>query len=345
MTYTEKCAIIFFMYGVYDEIIAAAEKATEKFSETEELLQYPEVQADKAYYLSVLSKYNELKNIKLKLNALKENLNSERLIYELLDEADGEEGLEIINEEIAALKRGASKLATIIADALGCKHVTERAYGRFKLSAQSSKIGEKLYSLIKEYLLSRGAKVEDETNEHANKGHLSEISFTVCGEDVITRLTPLTGSHKVYMRGGKSEELCFAVTLLSSYSEINENDLKIDVFHSHGAGGQNINKVETAVRVTHIPSGITVTCQDERSQLANRKRALETIEKRLRDTFARTEKKRIEADIYAQYKKKNSPLSFDLDNLTMTDTRLSAFNEVPFPPANFSSYIDRLISL
>ena len=333
------------MCGIYGDIISAAEKATEAFTETEELLQYPEVQADKAYYLSVLSKYNELKFLKDKLSELKETLKEEKETALLLTEAEREEERAIIYEEIASLKRGASKLATIIADALGCKHIEERAYGRFKLSAVSSKIGAQFYTLIKEYLISRGAVISDERNEYANKGYLCEISFIACGEDIITRLMPLTGAHKVYSRGGKSEELCFAVALLNEAPTISESDLKIDVFHSHGAGGQNINKVETAVRVTHIPSGITVTCQDERSQLANKKRALETIEKRLRGSFERTEKNRIDADIFTQYKKKSSPISFDLENSTMTDTRLSAFTDITFPPKNFTSYIDGLITL
>ena len=333
------------MYGIYGDIIAAAEKAVEAFDETKELLEYPEVQADKAYYLSVLSKYNELKSICDKLTALKQTLKEEREVSSLLTEPSSAEEREAVYEEISALKRKASNISVAISDALGCKHIEERAFGRFKFTALSSKFGLSLYSLIKEYLLSRGAKIEKENCEYAKDGYLSGITFLAEGEDVVTILSPLTGAHKVYVSGAKSEELCFAVTPSAEAPVISENDLKIDIFHSHGAGGQNINKVETAVRITHVPTGIAVTCQDERSQLKNKKRALETIEKRLRERYEQSEKKRVEADIYAQFRKKNTPISFDTASSTMTDSRLKGFTEIAFPFSDFSSYINGLLSL
>ena len=332
------------MCGIYGDIISAAEKATEDFAKTEELLEYPEVQADKAYYLSVLSKYNELKSLKDKLAALKQTLRDEQGVSRLLSEFSDDAERELIYEEISSLKRGAAKLAAIISNALGCKHVVERAYCRFKFTALSSKPGASFCSLIKEYLLTHGVKIKDEKSEYSNKGFLSESSFIAEGEDVITRLSPLTGAHKVTVSGAKSEELCFAVTPLDEARETPDNDFKISITRSSGAGGQHINKVETAVRVTHIPTGLTVTCQDERSQLANKKRALETIKKRLKTLDEKTEKNRVEADIYAQYRKKNTPVSFDYDNSTMTDARLNGFT-TPFPFADFQSYVDRLIAL
>ena len=333
------------MYGIYGDIISAAERAIETFDETKELLEYPEVQADKAYFLSVLSKYNSLKFIKDKLCALKESLQEEMEVSALLNEAQGQDERDAVYEEISSLKRIQSGISSALSSALGCKHVRERAYCRFKFTKISSRFGAQFYSLIKADLLLNGAKISDESEEFAKEGYLQEVSFTAEGEDIITRLSPLTGAHKVYISGAKSEELCCAVTYAAVAEKIDENDLKIDVFHSHGAGGQNINKVETAVRVTHIPTGIAVVCQDERSQLKNKKRALETIEKRLRERSEQSEKKRIEADIYAQYRKKNTPISFDFASGTMTDTRLSSFNKIPFPFENFSSYINGLIAL
>ena len=72
---------------------------------------------------------------------------------------------------------------------------------------------------------------------------------------------------------------------------------------------------------------------------------METLEKRLSERFGQSEKNRIDADIYAQYRKKNTAISFDFTSSTMTDTRLKNFTDVAFPFADFSSYIDGLISL
>ena len=309
-------------------------------------MEYPEVQADKAYYLSVLSKYNNLKFLKDKLSALMSALEEEKAVFALIAETNSDEERSAIYEEISSLKRTASEISASLSDALGCKHVEERAYCRFKLKEASSKFGTALFSLIKSDLISHGARIEDEKTLTAKGGYVQEISFIADGADVITRLIPLVGAHKVYTQS-KSEELCFAVTPAARAEKVSESDLKIDVFHSHGAGGQNINKVETAVRVTHLPTGLVVVCQDERSQLKNKRRALETIEKRLKEANEQSEKNRIEADISAQHTKKNTPISFDTSAGTLTDTRLKAFTKIPFPltDAQFASYINGLIAL
>lgn len=335
------------MYGIYGDIIGAAERALDCFDETKELLEYPEVQADKAYYLSVLSKYNDLKFLKDKLSALKDALKEEKAVYALLSDAASDEERAAVYEEVSSLKKKAAFLSAELAGALGCKNAEERAYCRFKLKEGSSKFGTALFTLIKADLLSHGAKIEDEKAVCAKGGFVQEISFVAEGADVLGRLLPLAGAHKVYIAQAKSEELCFAVTPAARVEKLNENDFKIDVFHAHGAGGQNINKVETAVRVTHLPTGLVVVCQDERSQLKNKKRALENIEKKLKEKSVQAEKKRIEADISAQHSQKNTPVSFDAASNTMTDTRLKAFCKIPFPldGGQFTAYLNGLMAL
>ncbi len=334
------------MYGIYGDIISAAESALENYEEVSSLLEYPEVQADKAYYLSVLSDYNRLKFLKDKLDGIKSAFVEEVEVTSLLSSADGEERSAIL-EEISAIKRKIAKLSCCLADTLGCSHVSESVYCRMKMTKASSKFGVDLFALIKAHLLSLNAAISGENTAYSKTGFVEEISFTAEGADVLTRLSPLTGAHRVFISQAKSEFLYIAVTPSATPRSIDGGQLKIDVFHSRGAGGQNVNKVETAVRVTHLPTGITVVCQDERSQLKNKRRALENIEKKLSELNSSTEKKRIEADIYAQYCKKNTPVSFDTVGFTMTDTRLKGFTKIPFPlsEAEFTSYVNGLIAL
>ena len=335
------------MYGIYADLIDATDKALQDYDEIKELLEYPEVQADKAYYLSVLSRYNNLKTLKDKYSQLISVLQEQRDVSALLTDADSDEERKAIYEELSSLKKRASEISAALSQALGCKNAEESAYCRFKFRKSSSQFGTALYALIKSDLLSHGAKIESEKIVNGKDGFVREISFIAKGADVLTRLTPLTGAHKVYIEQERKEELCFAATPAASVESLSENDLKIDVFHSSGAGGQNINKVETAVRITHIPTGLAVVCQDERSQLKNKKRAMETIEKRLNERGEQAEKNRIEADICAQHAKKNTPISFDTAGNTFTDTRLKAFAKIPFPMTQeqFTAYINGLIAL
>lgn len=330
------------MYGIYGDIIEAAREATRDADELEKLLEYPEIQADKAEYLSVLSRYNALNALREKLNALLKALCDEDELNALLFRCDGDER-DAIREELFRLKAVEAATAASLADALGRKHARERVFGKMKFGAQTHKIGELLYAQIKAYMLSGGARIEDEKLSRKD-GYTSGVSFIIEGEDALALLSPLTGAHKVYLPAMGSEEVRFAATYLAKEEEARDKDLKIDLFHSSGAGGQNVNKVETAVRVTHMPTGLVVVCQDERSQLKNKERAVETIKKRLRDMREEQQKKRVDEDIRLQFNKKNTPISFDVAAGTMTDTRLTS-GAMPFPLADFGAYINSLLAL
>ncbi|MDE7301319.1 MAG: hypothetical protein K2N47_04030, partial [Clostridia bacterium] len=218
------------MYGIYSDIICAAQRALECFEETAELLEYPEVQADKAYYLSILSKYNNFKFLRDKLSELTTALEDKKEVNALLAITSDETERGALYGEITSLQKIASQAAASLSDALGCKHVSESAYCRFKLKEGSSKFGTALFSLIKAYLIANGAKVKDEKLEYAKGGYVLEISFVTEGADVITRISPVRGAHNVYIAQSKSVELCFAVTPSARVEKVSESDLKIDLF-------------------------------------------------------------------------------------------------------------------
>ncbi|MBS1903829.1 MAG: peptide chain release factor 1 [Bacteroidetes bacterium] len=166
-----------------------------------------------------------------------------------------------------------------------------------------------LYRMYMRYAERQGWKMETiDYNETGLKG-FKEVSFSLEGENVYGKMKWEGGVHRVQRvpeteQQGRIHTSAATVVVMPEVEDvevdINMNEVRVDIFRSGGKGGQNVNKVETAVRLTHIPTGIVVSCQDERSQLKNRNKAMKVLRSRLYERAKEEQAAKLGAERKAQ---------------------------------------------